>query len=76
MYDDRAVYVFMYFDMFYIQWHHLVKTDLWNKVYMNERTYVTLLKSRLVVNYSVVLELKKLITRLNCYKLLYYLRFW
>jgi hypothetical protein len=30
-----AVYVFMYFDMFYIQWHHLAKKDLWNKVYMN-----------------------------------------
>jgi hypothetical protein len=29
-----AVYVFMYFDMFYIQWHHLAKKDLWNKVYM------------------------------------------
>jgi hypothetical protein len=35
-----AVYVFMYFDMFYIQWHHLAKKDLWNKVYMNERIYV------------------------------------
>jgi hypothetical protein len=31
-----AVYLFMYFDMFYIQWHHLPKRDLWNKVYMNE----------------------------------------
>jgi hypothetical protein len=28
----------MCFDMFYIQWHHLAKTDLWNKVYINERT--------------------------------------
>jgi hypothetical protein len=27
----------MYFDMFYIQWHHLTKKDLWNKAYMNER---------------------------------------
>jgi hypothetical protein len=31
-----AVYVFMYFDMFYIQWHHLASKDLWNKVSMNE----------------------------------------
>jgi hypothetical protein len=23
-------------DMFYSQWHHLAKKDLWNKVYMNE----------------------------------------
>jgi hypothetical protein len=23
----------MYFDMFYIQWHHLAKEDLWNKLY-------------------------------------------
>jgi hypothetical protein len=41
MYDDwdllsEAVYVFMYFDIFYIQWHHLAKKDLWNKVHMNE----------------------------------------
>jgi hypothetical protein len=26
--------LFMYFDMFYIQWHHLAKKDLWNKVYI------------------------------------------
>jgi hypothetical protein len=31
-----ADYVLTYFDMFYIQWHHLAKKDLWNKVYMNE----------------------------------------
>jgi hypothetical protein len=24
----------MYFDMFYIQWHHLTKKDLWNKIYI------------------------------------------
>jgi hypothetical protein len=24
----------MYLHMFYIQWHHLVKKDLWNKVYI------------------------------------------
>jgi hypothetical protein len=29
-----AVYVFMYFDMFYIQWHNLTKKDLWYKVHM------------------------------------------
>jgi hypothetical protein len=34
MCDDWAVYVFMYFDMFYIQWHHLAKRDLWNRVYI------------------------------------------
>jgi hypothetical protein len=28
-----AVYVFMYSDIFYIQWNHLAKKDLWNKVY-------------------------------------------
>jgi hypothetical protein len=28
------IYVFTYFDMFYIQWHHLAKKDLWSKVYM------------------------------------------
>jgi hypothetical protein len=36
MYDvclSGAVYVFMYFDMFYIQWHRLAKKDLWNKEY-------------------------------------------
>jgi hypothetical protein len=33
---SRAVYVCMYFDMFCIQWHHLAKKDLWNKVYVNE----------------------------------------
>jgi hypothetical protein len=42
MCDDWAVYqelfkLFMYFDMFYIQWHHLAKKDLWNKIYLNER---------------------------------------
>jgi hypothetical protein len=31
-----AVYVFMYFDMFYILRHHLAKKGLRNKVYMNE----------------------------------------
>jgi hypothetical protein len=40
MCDDWVVYpeLFMYlcyFDMFYIQWHHLVKKDVWNKVHMN-----------------------------------------
>jgi hypothetical protein len=29
-----VAYVFMYFDMFYIQWHHLAKKDLWNKAYI------------------------------------------
>jgi hypothetical protein len=29
-----AVYIFI--DMFYIQWHHLAKKDLWDKVYTNE----------------------------------------
>jgi hypothetical protein len=29
-----AVYVFMYFDMFFIQWHHLVEKDPLNRVYM------------------------------------------
>jgi hypothetical protein len=24
----------MYLDLFYIQWHHLAKKDLWNKVYI------------------------------------------
>jgi uncharacterized membrane protein len=38
MCEDRALYqelfyVFMYFDMFYIQLHHLPRKDLWNKVY-------------------------------------------
>jgi hypothetical protein len=39
-YISGAVYVFMYFDMFYIQWHDLTKKDLWNKVYMNEWTEI------------------------------------
>jgi hypothetical protein len=30
----------MYFDMFYIQWHHFAKKDLWNKIYMNEQINV------------------------------------
>jgi hypothetical protein len=35
--DHLAPYqeLFMYSDMFYIQWHNLAKKDLWNKVYMN-----------------------------------------
>jgi O-antigen ligase len=33
--SSGAVFVLMYFDMLYIQWHHLAKKkDLWNKVYM------------------------------------------
>jgi hypothetical protein len=38
MCDDWAVYqeLFMYFDMFYIQWYHLARKDLRNKVHMNE----------------------------------------
>jgi hypothetical protein len=28
-----SCYVFIYFDMFYIQYHHLAKKDLWNNVY-------------------------------------------
>jgi hypothetical protein len=44
MCDDWAVYqeLFMYlcyFDMFYIQWHHLAKKDIWNKVHMNINMY-------------------------------------
>jgi hypothetical protein len=37
MCDDWALYqeLFMYFNMFYIQWHHSAKKDLWDKVYMN-----------------------------------------
>jgi hypothetical protein len=37
MCDDWVLYheLFMYFDMFHIQWHCLAKKDLWNKVYMN-----------------------------------------
>jgi hypothetical protein len=34
-----AVYVFMYFDMFYIHWHCLAKMDVRNKVLMNEYQY-------------------------------------
>jgi hypothetical protein len=34
-YISEAHYVFMYSDMFYIQWHHLAKKDLWDIVYMN-----------------------------------------
>jgi hypothetical protein len=36
MCDDWVLYheLFMYFDMFYIQWNHLAKKDLWNKVHM------------------------------------------
>jgi hypothetical protein len=36
MCDDWALYheLFMYFDMFYIQWHCLAKKDVWNKVHM------------------------------------------
>jgi hypothetical protein len=26
--------LFMYFDMYYIQWHHLPNKDLWNKAYI------------------------------------------
>jgi hypothetical protein len=35
LYHELYIYVFMYFDMFCIQWYHLEKKDLWNKVYMN-----------------------------------------
>jgi hypothetical protein len=36
MCDDWVLYheLLMYFDMFYMQWHHLAKKDLWNKVCM------------------------------------------
>jgi hypothetical protein len=36
MYDDWVLYheLFMYFDVFYIQWHRLAEKDPWNKVYM------------------------------------------
>jgi hypothetical protein len=34
-----AVYVFLYFDMFYIQWYRLAKKDVRNKVHMNEYQY-------------------------------------
>jgi hypothetical protein len=36
MYDDWVLYyeLFMYFDMVCIQWHHLAKNNIWNKVYM------------------------------------------
>jgi hypothetical protein len=36
MCDNWVLYhkLFMYFDMFYIQWHHLAKKDLWNEVYI------------------------------------------
>jgi hypothetical protein len=29
----RKLFMYLcYFDMFYIQWHHLAKKDVWNKV--------------------------------------------
>jgi hypothetical protein len=28
----------LYFDMFYIHWHHLAKMDLWNKEYILNST--------------------------------------
>jgi hypothetical protein len=34
-----AVYVFLYFDMFYIHWHRLAKKDVQNKVHMKEYQY-------------------------------------
>jgi hypothetical protein len=36
MCDDSVLCreLFMYFDMFYIQWRRLAKKDVWNKVYM------------------------------------------
>jgi hypothetical protein len=33
----------MYFDLFYIQCHHLAKKDLWNEIYMNMNMNVELL---------------------------------
>jgi hypothetical protein len=41
MCDGLALYLelFMYFDMFYIEWHRLARKDLWNKVYMNMNEY-------------------------------------
>jgi hypothetical protein len=35
MCDDWVLYheLFTYFDMFYNQWHHLAKQNLWNKVH-------------------------------------------
>jgi hypothetical protein len=50
-----AVYVFMYFDMFYIQWHHLAKKDLWNKVYMIMIIYHTvLLKTYFIISEQTI----------------------
>jgi hypothetical protein len=34
-----TVYVFMYFDMFYIHWQHLAKKIIRNKVHMNVYQY-------------------------------------
>jgi hypothetical protein len=36
MCDDWVLYneLFMHFNMFYIQWHHLAKKDLWNIAYI------------------------------------------
>jgi hypothetical protein len=30
LYHELSMYL-CYFDMFYIQWHHLVKKDVWSK---------------------------------------------
>jgi hypothetical protein len=34
VYHELSMYL-CYFDMFYIQWHHLSKKDVWNKVHLN-----------------------------------------
>jgi hypothetical protein len=34
IYHELSMYL-CYFDMFYIQWHHLAKKAVWNKVHMN-----------------------------------------
>jgi hypothetical protein len=42
----------MYFDMFFIQWHHLAKKDLWNKVYV---IITMIMKSRIAVVWDIKL---------------------
>jgi hypothetical protein len=59
--DDWAVYneLFMYlcyFDMLYIQWHHLAKKDVWNKAHMN-------------MNISMKYNMDNILRLFNMYKL-------
>jgi hypothetical protein len=46
----------MYIGMFYIQWHHLAKNDLWNRVYMNVNMNIPLIYINNMSNLEIKLR--------------------